>query len=160
MKVTWWIRCGSCWGYMVVDKPAPNLQDLQDIVMPAAPSYWPLTSGMWLIILAVLLVTVVAVLCSLVRHKKNAYRRAGLSLLDQADSVREINAVLKRVAMVSYSRERCAALYGQEWWGFLDQCGAGTHFSGLSASPNDVPVVNDFKAMARDWIQKHQRGDG
>ena len=48
-------------------------------------------------------------------RKRDAYRRAGLALLDGVSTVHDVSVVLKRVALAAYPREQVASLYGEDW---------------------------------------------
>lgn len=105
------------------------LAQLKDIHEPAAIGWWPLAPGWW--IAAGLLATALffaAVFAWRLRQKRlrNRYRAEGQCLLQAVDTaapraVEQINILLKRVAVVTFGRRRCAALTGQGWVDFLQQ---------------------------------------
>lgn len=145
-----------------------NLVELLDLLEPVpepAPiSMVPQTVGwLWLGLgLAVLLGWLAVVL--LRRYRANAYRRAALAELREAgDDPARIAEVLRRAAIIAYSRDRVAALTGTDWLEFLDTSFSGTGFSSgpgvaLSAAPytrtrTPVPGLND---LARTWIRAHK----
>jgi hypothetical protein len=140
-----------------------SLQNLHDIVVPKPPPIWPPAPGVW-----VLLVIGLAVLAALAlwfwrRHQRNAYRRAGLTLLEGVRSVREVNIVLKRVALAVWPRTEVAPLYGETWTAFLDQSCSQTHFGSLAAQTDEAEASRDLRRLARRWINHHHppaRGQG
>ncbi len=80
----------------------------------------------WYFILGLLILT--ALIIALLRYrqyKKNAYRREAVSqieiLIQQKNKnlVFEINVLLKRMAILLFGRTKVAALYGNDWFVFL-----------------------------------------
>jgi hypothetical protein len=136
-----------------------SLQNLHDIVVPEPPPLWPPAPGVW-----VLLVVGLAILSALAlwlwrRHQRNAYRRAGLTLLDGVRSVREVNIVLKRVALAVWPRAEVAPLYGETWTAFLDESCPRTHFGSLAGEPDEAEPSRDLRHLARSWINHHRAPD-
>jgi hypothetical protein len=74
-----------------------------------------------LIILTVIIIAIIQYL----KYKKNAYRREGVKKIEiiahekNENLVFEINALLKSMAMALFGRKNVAALYGIEWFRFL-----------------------------------------
>ena len=60
-----------------------SLQNLKDIVEPAAIGFWPPAAGVWTILLLLLLWTSVGVFFLWLRWRRNTYRRAGLQELSK-----------------------------------------------------------------------------
>ncbi|CAA6697383.1 Unannotated [Lentimonas sp. CC19] len=89
-------------------------------------------------------------------RRRNAYRRAGLTLLESATTVDEINVVLKRVALAVFPREQVAALHGEDWIQFMQATCPGEQFAPLSQSDEATPATESIRASARTWIRKHQ----
>lgn len=120
-----------------------SLSGLEDIVLPSPPPFWPPASGVW-ILLVILLVGAAAAICYwYTRRKENSYRRAGLVLLAAADSLYEVDIVLKRVSLAAFPRETVASLYGQQWTEFLDGTCSHCNFGSLTGSEGQVPL-NDI----------------
>jgi hypothetical protein len=138
-----------------VDK-ALSLADLHDLVLPATPTFWPPSEGFWLLLL------VLAVLgLSLWRHRTrrsraNAYRRAGLEALEQAESLYQLSQVLKRVALVAWPREQVAALHGDDWVHFLNRHCAGCQFADGVWERPQASADAALREQAARWIRKHQ----
>lgn len=108
-----------------------SLQNLNDIVMPAAVDWWPLAGG-WYVIVGLLSI---AILWLVYRSSKNwfanRYRRAAMrellileqALTDDANSVnslKQLPVLLKRTALSVYPRNQVAALSGSDWFQFLN----------------------------------------
>ncbi|MEX0332833.1 MAG: DUF4381 domain-containing protein [Puniceicoccaceae bacterium] len=97
----------------------PSLSELRDIVEPAAPGLWPLAPGMWLL-LAVVLSLILFLAWSMVeQRRRNAYRRAGVLLLEEVGTTYELSVLLKRGALAVFSRGEGASLHGAEWVEFF-----------------------------------------
>lgn len=117
-----------------------SLDNLHDIVEPAAISWWPPATGFW-ILLALLLVWMIATgLRVWMRYRRNGYRREALALLKQIEpellhsqtrgsALAEVAVLLKRTALSAYPREGVAELSGEEWLAFLDRSGNMHDFS-------------------------------
>ena len=89
-------------------------------------------------------------------RQRNAYRRAGLTLLESAHTADEINVVLKRVALAVFPREQVASLHGEDWIQFMQSTCPGEPFASLSPAEEATPATESFRASARTWIRKHQ----
>jgi Domain of unknown function (DUF4381) len=157
-----------------------SLDNLRDIVEPAAIPWWPLAPGVWLLLALVAVWTVAMLGLWWVRWRRQAYRRAGLRELheiaarlhtapERAAALVDLAALLKRVALVAYAREHVAALSGDAWLAFLDRTGGTARFTrgpgavlaevssrpGLGAAL-DAAQVTTLVATARDWIRWHR----
>ncbi|MFC4992401.1 DUF4381 domain-containing protein [Rubritalea tangerina] len=132
---------------------ANDLSELRDISMPEVPGILPLAPG------AIVLLAIAAwiLLCVgwavYLSYRAKAYRRAGVDLLGEAVTVRDVSVVLKRVAMVSYGRERVASLYGEEWVDFLREGGAEMP---EIARCEDSDAEARLRGEAEKWIKKHR----
>lgn len=167
---------------LIMESDPYSLDNLQDIVEPAAVSWWPPATGFW-ILFALLLVWGLAIgLRLLIRYKRNSYRREALALLKQIEpglqpaqtrgsALGEVAMLLKRTALSAYPREDVARLSGEEWLAFLDRSGNTHDFSrsaasvigsiswqpqaGASLSGEELKVV---VGAVRHWINQHQPG--
>jgi hypothetical protein len=140
--------------------PNASLANLRDIAMPEPPPLWPPAPGVW-----VLLVVIAAVVAALIvfwrrRWVDDAYRRAGLALLSDARTNRDVNIVLKRVALAVFPRPEVAPLYGTDWAAFLDHSCRGVRFSNLSDFEDDAEATRQVRSLARAWIRRHRRPAG
>lgn len=163
-----------------------SLDNLHDIVEPAAISWWPPAMGLW-ILLALLLVWMIAICLRLwIRYKGNSYRREALALLKQLEpglqsaqtrgsALTEVAMLLKRTALSAYPREGVAELSGEEWLAFLDRSGNTHDFSqgaaaiigNISWQPQAGANLSDQElkeiiGTVRHWINHHhpQKGTG
>jgi hypothetical protein len=140
--------------------PSASLANLRDIAVPEPPPMWPPAPGVWvLLIVAVALAAALAVYLWR-RWSDNAYRRAGIALLEDARTTRDVNIVLKRVALAVFSRPEVASLYGDDWSAFLDACCSGVRFAGIERQPDDAEASRQLKSMAGTWIRRHRRSGG
>lgn len=150
------------------------LSELADIHMPGDISWWPLAPGWW--ILAVLLLAAVAFSSWRLQQRTRLQRRLGgaLSELDRARAilttgdadadlqyVNQVNAVLRRVALLHLDAERVAGLSGQAWVDFLrshDRAGLlNTELASVLAQGRFARRCNvnadELERMARAWIK-------
>jgi hypothetical protein len=138
--------------------PNASLSNLRDIAVPEPPPMWPPALGVW-----VLLIVAAAVIAALAiflwrRGSDNAYRRAGIALLEGARTTRDVNIVLKRVALSVFPRPEVAPLYGDDWAAFLDGSCRETRFAGLGDLEDDAEASRDVRSLARSWIRHHRVG--
>ena len=140
--------------------PSASLQNLRDIAVPEPPPLWPPAPGVW--VLLIVLAAVVAALVVFWRRRRadNAYRRAGLSLLEDARTTRDVNIVLKRVALAVFPRPEVAPLHGEEWAVFLDGSCPSVRFSSFSDLEDDATAAGEVRALARTWIRRHRAPAG
>lgn len=132
-----------------------SLSDLRDIALPDAPELWPFAPGLW-IALALLALVIAAVIYMLrERRKQNAYRRAGLLLLKNANTNYEVSVVLKRVALAVFPREEVAALHGDAWATFLNETGP-LKFEAQTFVSSEQSASTELKSNAAQWIRSHQ----
>lgn len=138
-------------------EPDPaNLNNLQDIVLPAPPSFWAPAQGFWILLALITMIVITATWIILQIRQRNAYRRAGLVLLAQATTLYEINVVLKRVALAAFPREQVAHLHGTEWSQFMQSTCPGSQFETLGLANAGSPANDSMRASARNWICHHQ----
>jgi len=160
-----------------------SLDNLHDIVEPAAISWWPPATGFW-ILLVLLLVWMTAIVLRLwIRYRRNAYRREALALLKQIEpglqsaqtrgsALAEVATLLKRTALSAYPRGEVAELSGGEWLAFLDRSGRTHDFSqGTAAIIGNISwqpqtganlsdqELNEILNSVQHWIKVH-RQDG
>lgn len=140
--------------------PDIGLENLRDIVVPEPPPLWPPAPGVW-----VLLVVAVALAAALFlwwrrARARNAYRRAGLALLETARTTREVTVILKRVALAAFPRPMVASLYGDEWVAFLDGSCRRARFSTLGELEVSDEASADLRSAATIWIKHHRALSG
>ena len=148
-----------------------DLSQLADIVVPAPIPWWPPAPGWWIVAAALLVVATILIHQTVLRYRRNAYRRAALAELiaigppvDRA-GLAAISAVLKRAALVAYPRVEVASLTGAAWLAFLNRA-AGTEVftkgpaaalgqAALGGSVDDGVTIRD---EAQRWIARHRGG--
>jgi len=142
-----------------VRTPDASLDNLRDIVVPEPPPLWPPAPGFW--VLAIVILAVVAALFLWWRRarERNAYRRAGLALLKTVRTTRDVNVILKRVALAAYPRPTVASLYGDDWVAFLDDRCRRARFSVFGEIDESVEVTTELRSLARTWIKHHRPPD-
>lgn len=96
---------------------------LRDIHLPLPVGIWPLATGWWFLIAA--LIAVIAIVLLLIqRHRRpTALKQAlaevdrlfGTSQISNVQRNQEISLILKKLAVTTYPREDVAGLSGQEW---------------------------------------------
>jgi hypothetical protein len=137
--------------------PSANLANLRDIAVPEPPPFWPPAPGVWvLLIVAAALISALAILLWR-RWTDNAYRRAGIALLEDARTTRDVNIVLKRVALAVFPRPEVAQLYGDDWSAFLDASSPGVRFAGVERRPDDAEATRELRSQAGTWIRRHRK---
>lgn len=141
---------------LIVPSDSANLNNLQDIVLPTPPSFWPPAQGLWILVALITMLVITATWMMLRMRQRNAYRRAGLILLAQASTLYEINVVLKRVALAVFPREQVAHLHGKEWTQFMQSTCLGNQFETFGLVNDDSPANDAMRNSARTWICHHQ----
>lgn len=162
------------------DAPAPGLDQLQELPLPALPSYWPQTWG-WAVLAAVLLAGIGwAALRGWRRYRRNLYRRQAIQALDRLKqeirvdplAVRELPDLLKRTALAAQTegqRYGVAALHGHGWFDYLQHSAGREVFpahsermlSTLAYAPDetvralDRETLNQLIVASRQWVEHH-----
>ena len=146
-----------------------SLDNLHDIIVPEAVSFWwPLAPGWWIVLGSVLLLSVAWVWQFTKARRRNAYRRAALTQLTEiSDHPRALPVLLKRVALSAYPRSDVAKLSGDRWLAFLnreapgcfDEAAGGlllalAYRNGRVDAWADEDVVRLLDS-ARRWIENH-----
>ena len=157
-----------------------SLQNLNDIVMPAASGWWPLANG-WYFLIGLLLVTLA---WFGYRSRKtwlsNRYRRAALQELqlltedvigveNRMTGLRQLPVLLKRTALSAYPRNDVASLSGKNWRQFLNSTAKDPLFTEeLFVTLDDLSYTRaelgdsdgrDVSALinaSKQWIKHHQ----
>jgi hypothetical protein len=160
-------------------QPTVDLTQLRDIVAPPAISYAPQTAG-WYVLGVVLLALVAWLISRLVAHRRaSRYRREALAELSTLvaglhdgvtpGAVVELDALAKRVALVSFGRETVASLAGGDWLAFLDRTSRTTAFTAGPGRPlGELPYrqvearealspadARQLAAVIGRWIRSH-----
>jgi hypothetical protein len=142
-----------------VDTDPYSLTGLRDIIVPDAPPFWPPAPGLWVALGIVVLLAFLVAWRIYARVRQNAYRKAGLQLLVEAETIHDISVALKRVALAAFPREEVASLYGDAWTTFLHVTCPRENFQALleidAASTADQGLIE----LASTWIQHHRVPD-
>jgi len=136
--------------------PSSSLQNLRDIAVPEPPPLWPPAPGVWVLLIVALCALAAVVILWMRVRERNAYRRAGLALLEQAVTTRDVNVILKRVALAVFPRSKVAPLYGDDWAGFLDASCSRSRFTDLGAIEYGADVSRELRDLARRWVRHHR----
>jgi len=137
-----------------------SLENLRDIVVPEPPPLWPPAPGVWVLLISALAIATALFLGWRRARARSAYRRAGLALLKTARSTRDVNVILKRVALAAYPRPTVASLYGADWVAFLDSSCRRTKFSALGEIDESDEASAELRSNAGTWIRRHRAPSG
>lgn len=155
--------------------PQDPLQSLHPLREPPPISGWPPAPGWWFV--AILFTTLLLLLAAWAwrRHRRNRYRRQAtaelLALqtnsLSTSDRVQQVNAILKRSALMAFTETRVAPLGGREWIQFLGttlpdnrQAFSGIDSSILYTQDPSPAMATAFTEAALTWVRYHQREAG
>lgn len=140
-----------------------SLQDLRDIVEPDAVSWWPPAIGWWIVASAGVMTGAWILWMSMRRWQANAYRRAALIELKDANSDAEIAALIKRTAMCVYPRREIAPLTGPQWVDWLEKHGGVAVPNSMTRllsegvfADRTETVAEELRQFADAWIRLHR----
>ncbi|HAS6347427.1 TPA: DUF4381 family protein [Vibrio vulnificus] len=137
---------------------------LQPLILPDAPSWFPLAWGWWATIAATLVFLLSICLFFLWRRKRLKAKRAALHLFLKPTTPHTPSTaieLLRQAALCYHSRESIASLHGEKWYQFLDtQLGDNRFSSKMSLwqaalyqnvrSEHDLDLVQDCQL----WVEK------
>ncbi|MEX1667156.1 DUF4381 domain-containing protein [Zhongshania arctica] len=149
------------------------LDQLADIHLPPAIAAFPWAPGWWLLLGLLLIVMLAGFLWLRQRRRKHAFRRAALTELSElvaiekdAEFAQQLNQLLRRVSLHSFSNDNIAGLSGDKWTNFLYQsCGDKPAFSdgiletlfATAYQPAATPLARDVLiAQSKTWIRRHR----
>jgi uncharacterized protein DUF4381 len=139
-----------------MDSDQYSLNNLREINIPDAPSFWPPAPGLW-VALGIVVALVFLVGWRLRDNRqRNAYRKAGLLLLGDVRSSHDVAVVLKRVALAVFPREQVASLYGDGWVAFLHRTCPRRYFSAMATSDANDEPDDELVELAGTWIRYHR----
>lgn len=141
-----------------------SLDQLHDIVVPEPIPWWPPTTAWYVVFAVAFLLLLVIVWLWGKRWRANAYRRAALRELADAQSATAVSELLRRVALSIAPRSVVAAQLGTSWPNWLAErypqpmpsevrAQLETGVYGAEASNADL---NKLKAYAARWIAGHR----
>jgi cbb3-type cytochrome oxidase subunit 3 len=148
----------------------PGQLPLRDIHLPKTIGWWPPALGWWL--LAILIPLSVALMFWLYKRitRKTAIKAAKKLLLqikqdqqcDNSQKLKDLSALIRRVAISTNPRNECAGLTGQQWLAFLDQSVKGTPFTqGIGQLLANAPYqknapsgqeISQLTSLCGDWL--------
>ncbi len=155
----------------------PQQLPLRDIHLPASVSWWPLAPGWWVLLLVVLAAAfavyryiryrrrrvVVTPACKMARRELAAINAT--SHTDKQQAARQLSALLRRLAISLFERERVAGLTRDAWWRWLDdRAGQMLFGEGLgkrleqAAYGDRADDVDAMSAAVRVWIDAVCKG--
>lgn len=155
--------------------PQDPLQALHPLREPTPVGWWPPAPGWWFLAALCLALLIAVAVWGWRRHRRNRYRRQALTELQAlrtngfpgSEQVQQINAVLKRAALMAYGTTRVAPLGGDEWIRFLDatlphkrQAFAGIDGDILYTPEPSSATTEAFAEAATIWVRHHQREIG
>ena len=149
-------------------------EQLRDVHLPEAVSWWPLAIGWW--ILGFLAIIAIAVLAYIVlrRIKKNRYRALAKTELmaclsrwkkdqDTAVYLQSVNSVLKRTIMKNNPHSRLLNLTGKHWVKGLNQTGpmklsdeTQTALAQACYQENPQTDVEHVNSNIKQWLSSHK----
>ncbi len=156
------------------------LAQLRGYHLPEPISWWPPAPGWWLLALLIVAGVMLLTLWLTRRHRRGAAARAAEAELvvlranlardgDGTAFVRGLSRLLRRFALVHYSRRAVAGLSGEAWLAFLDATGgAGRFLAGpgrlLLEAPyrplqQDLPL-EELDRLVLDWIRINRHSGG
>lgn len=165
-------------GLVGSDAIANELKQLKDLALPEPISWFPHTWA-WFCLFALIFCALVYVLFRWFRrYRANAYRREALEELERfeeqlpqsSDAVsasQQVARLLKRVALVSWSRTKVARLSGDEWITFMQKHSsekidtALSSYIGNDEYRGELPPLklsrwkSSLIPSAREWIRRH-----
>ncbi|TAJ87400.1 DUF4381 domain-containing protein [Reyranella sp.] len=138
-----------------------DLSNLRDIVMPPEVALWPPAPGWWILLAGAVAMAVIFAGMIIARYRRNAYRRAALAALDNAEPG-DISTILKRAALAAWPRTEVASLTGTDWLAFLDRTARTNVFTqgaGRDLEAMAFGGAGDKQAVltaARSWVRRHR----
>ncbi|WP_194436545.1 DUF4381 domain-containing protein [Vibrio fluminensis] len=96
-----------------------SLLPLNDMALPEAPSWFPLTWGWWAALGACFLIIIALIVFLRWRKKRLAPKKTALLLIQREQPAAALELV-RQAALCYYPREQIAQLTGNDWYTFLD----------------------------------------
>jgi hypothetical protein len=150
-------------------------RDFVELSVPVEVSLVPQTAAWYLLVAALVAAMTGALIRAVQRYRRDAYRRAALAELarlrkgaagvDRAAALVQLPELLKRCALVAFSRERVAGLSGARWHTFLQHSAPGAlgddAISALSQlvleGGDELPpqMERDLFDGVEQWLRRH-----
>lgn len=129
--------------------PEELLSQLKEIHEPAAIGVWPLAPGWWVLIIALLCITVLAAYGIRVHIKKNAWKKEAIHTVNliksQIDthppqqSLQQINQLIKRMAIHKLNDPSISSSTGDEWRTILASLISGA----ITLTPKQLELLSE-----------------
>ena len=151
-----------------------ELEQLRDIHLPAAISFWPMATGFYLILLLLLLAGLFGLVLYRTRYARRLRKQALLELAsikrthlkhhEVSASAARISHLLKQVALLYYPRDAVAALQGEAWLLFLTKTSKRLSFEHVRVTLLEAPFCAECHApieplftVTKAWIKQRSR---
>jgi Domain of unknown function (DUF4381) len=146
-----------------------SLENLQDVVLPVAVSWWPPAPGWYLLATVVLGLLGWLATRAWRTYRRDAYRRTALAELrrlrarlgqqpQRSSLAGDLGALLRRTALARAPRETVAGLSGSAWQEFLNHAlPASQHTCWDWLELAYRPEVDVSEADAENWIRATDR---
>ena len=145
------------------------MAQLKDIHLPQEVGLWPLAWGWWVLLIIVIAVITLSVIWLVKRHKMRLAKRQSIEALQQlsaehTDWPQQVNALLKRAAMVYFPQGTVEPLHSSHLVEFLTtklpadkQASAKHNFERLQTSLYErKPSLGEFaeiQEQAVNWVK-------
>jgi hypothetical protein len=148
---------------------------LRDIHLPEAIGWWPPAPGWWLLAVSIPLLIAFGYWLYKKTTRKTAVKTAKKLLLqitqdkvcENYEKLKDISALIRRVAISTTIRTDCAGLTGQQWLEFLDRSMKETPFTeGVgrllvnapyqNKSPTDQEI-SQLTDLCEDWLNAQNK---
>ena len=149
-----------------------SLDLMHDILVPPAISFFPMASGWYLVLGLFLAFSLHKGLQAYRGYKSNLYRREALEELAQLKKSTEnkkpvlLLALMKRVALQHFGRDKVAALSHDAWWDFMElhskvkvDAPLRTYTQKVLYDSNvkhDSKRIQELENLTSAWIKTHQ----
>lgn len=153
--------------------PQDPLAGLKPLREPPPVDWWPPAPGWWMLLAVLLMVLGAVAILWYRRRQQSAYRRLAHAQLERlfgdyqstgnaTQFATDLNALLKRVALIAFPQRDLAALHGEQWLAFLNQSVrnsapfneqfANAHYRGISGAQD----IEGLYRSAAHWIKHHE----
>ncbi|MGL6260962.1 DUF4381 domain-containing protein [Vibrio sp. WXL103] len=141
--------------------------NLAPLEIPLEPSWWPLPTIFWLLIMGI---SLAGVTCFAIWHAKSKTKRFALRQLiaiEHSANLPALDRLLRQVALTHFTREEVAGLSGKAWLEWLDRDLAEPKFQRLEPSWHTglyqqiSPTQRDWQdciEASREWIKQLRMG--
>lgn len=143
------------------------LAQLNDIIAPSAPHWWPPAAIYWLLLIAFAVLIIGAIYLFNKVKKEGLKQQQALQKLQQLKQANanfiSLNQLLKGVALLYFPRQQVASLHSEKWFDFLHCYAASPIFESKQAFLKRLYSQgaqdcsdNDF-AQVKIWIKNLPR---